>query len=163
VERVRSARRTQAQPCHDQQEGSRPAHGVPPTAGAILALSRTAGNAAVARIHARDTSAQATRKPGPVTVGAVEGGPIDFATKVAKLGELEIHFEGRLTVIGSASLDGDAVPDDKDLPDPANRSRTARVHKWGENRVRDHLKRRSTASRPPVRATKSRLTSSAGP
>ena len=128
-----------------------PAHKVPPTARAALSLSRTAGNAAVVRMLARDTLPQAPRKPAPVRVGALEGGPIEFATNVARLGELEIHFEGHLTIVGQATLQGDSVPDDKNLPDPTNRNHAARVHKWSEGRVHNQLKAALDALTPTTK------------
>ena len=119
---------------------SRSAHPAPPVVRSVLSLSRMAGNAAVVRILARDTPVVAPPPPKPIAVGAVEGGPIVFKTKAAKLGDVEVHFEGRLTVGGRASLEGDTEPEEKDLPDPTNKNRTARVHKWGASRVRDQLK-----------------------
>lgn len=106
----------------------------------MLSLSRMAGNAAVVRILARDTPVVDPPRPAPLAVGAVEGGPIEFSTKSGKVGDVEVHFEGRLTVGGRASLEGDTVPEDKDLPDAANKNRAARVHQWGESRLRGQLK-----------------------
>ena len=138
----------------DRREAARPGHagrrrglalaataaqGLPPAVDSVLSLSRMAGNAAVVRILARQPPVVAP-PPKPIAVGAVEGGPIVFKTKAAKLGDVEVHFEGRLTVGGRASLEGDTEPEEKDLPDPTNKNRTVRVHQWGESRVRDQLK-----------------------
>lgn len=111
-------------------------------ARALLALNRMAGNAAVARLLARDTAAQAPPKPKPkpLSVGAITGGPIEFETKKATVGDVEVFFQGRLTVLGTASLEGDAVPEDDKLPDPKSKDHSARVHKWVEARARDQLK-----------------------
>src|SRR4051812_2799104 len=79
-------------------------------------------------------------RPAPLAVGAVEGGPIEFSTKSGKVGDVEVRFEGRLTIGGRASLEGDTVPEDKDLPNAANKNRAARVHQWGESRLRGQLK-----------------------
>ena len=128
----------------DAAKGSRSrvraSQAVPPAVESVLSLSRMAGNAAVVRILARDKPVVAPPPPKPIAVGAVEGGAIVFKTKAAKLGDVEVHFEGRLTVGGRASLEGDTEPEEKDLPDPANKNRSARVHQWGEGRVRDQLK-----------------------
>jgi len=128
----------------DTREGSRSplrvARTVPPAVDAVLSLNRMAGNAAVVRILARQPPVVAPPPPKPIAVGAVGGGPIVFKTKAAKLGDVEVHFEGRLTVGGRASLEGDTEPEEKDLPDPANKNRAARVQKWGQGRVRDQLK-----------------------
>ena len=112
----------------------------PPAVDALLSLNRMAGNAAVVQILARQPAVVTPPPPKPLAVGAVGGGPILFKTKAAKLGDVEVHFEGRLTVGGGASLEGDTVPEDKDLPDPTNKNRTARVQQWGKGRVRDQLK-----------------------
>jgi hypothetical protein len=111
-----------------------------PAVQSVLSLSRMAGNAAVVRILARDTPVVDPPRPAPLAVGAVEGGPIEFSTKSGKVGDVEVHFEGRLTVGGRASLEGETVPEDKDLPDAANKNRAARVHQWGESRLRGQLK-----------------------
>ena len=120
-----------------RQPAPRPARSA---AASILSLNRAAGNAAVTRLLARDPATDAPPKPKPIAVGAVAGGrTIPFTTKSAKLGDVQVHFTGTVTVSGTASLEGDAIPDDKDLPEPANKNHDARVHKWGESRVREQL------------------------
>ncbi len=106
-----------------------------------MSLQRTAGNRAVVRILARDDLNKTTPPPPkPLTVGEVSGGrSISFQTKTAKLGEVEVLFKGTATVGGPASLEGETIPGDKDLPDPTNKNHDARVRKWEESRVRDQL------------------------
>src|SRR6476619_6897215 len=83
---------------------SRSSRAGPPIARALFSLNRTAGNAAVVRLLARDIPVLAPPKAKPLAVGAVEGGPIEFKTKTATLGDVEVFFQGRLTLLGTASL-----------------------------------------------------------
>jgi hypothetical protein len=112
-----------------------------PTARSLTSLQRMAGNRAVVRILARDDLDKTTlRPPKPLTVGAVGGGrSISFQTKTAKLGDVEVYFKGTATVDGAASLEGETIPEDKDLPDPSIKDHDARVRRWEESRVRDQL------------------------
>jgi hypothetical protein len=106
-----------------------------------MTLQRKAGNGAVVRVVTRDDSDKTSPEQSkPLTVGAVRGGrSISFQTKTAKLGDVEVYFKGTATLDGSASLEGEKVPEDKDLPDPIIKDHSARVRRWEESRVLDQL------------------------
>ena len=68
----------------------------PPAVDALQSLNRMAGNAAVGAVLARQPTLQApppVKPPAPMKVGKL-GDPIEFDTKKAKLGDVEVHFNG---------------------------------------------------------------------
>src|SRR4051812_34715783 len=84
--------------------------GPAPLPSAMIGLQRLAGNRAV-RQMAQPKPPAKPAVPKPAEKLHLAGDTLDFTTKSAKLGDVEVHFTGRLTVAGSATFDGETIPE----------------------------------------------------
>ena len=76
----------------------------------------------------------------PLAVGAVGGGPIVFKTKAAKLGDVEVHFEGRLIIGGRRVARGRHRAGGQGPPRPDQQEPDGARAAMGQGCVRDQLK-----------------------
>ena len=100
--------------------------------GALLTLQQSAGNAAVGGVV---RTLQRAPKPIDMRLTAAPGDAVVFETPKARLSDIEVHFTGRLSVKGKATLA------DEEAPAKGQRA-------WANTRVRDLAKATLEAQAP---------------
>ena len=101
--------------------------------GALLTLQQSAGNAAVGGVV---RTLQRAPKPVDMRLTAAPGDAVVFETPKARLGDIEVHFTGRLSVTSKATRLAD-----EEAPAKGQRA-------WANTRVRDLAKATLQAQAP---------------
>jgi hypothetical protein len=127
-----------------------------PTPGATPAKDTpTRPTTAKPGVEGAKSAAPPAAKPGPAPKAAeklpfaIADGPddaINFETRRAMVGGGEIYYTGRLSLQGTATFEGETIPDVKDLPKP--RGNRSGVALWAAKHVREEAERALTVSAP---------------